>query len=92
MSRTPATGRARQLRNFGRYTITDFLAWRFPSPIVRLLVPVSIVVAFTIYIVAQLKAAGITANALLGISYESAVVIATIVFITYVSISILRGG
>ncbi len=77
---------ARQLRNFGRYTITDFLAWRFPSPIVRLLVPLSIVVAFTVYIVAQLKAAGITANALLGISYESALVIATLVFITYVSI------
>ncbi len=77
---------ARQLRNFGRFTITDFLAWRFPSPLVRLLVPASIVVAFTVYIVAQLKAAGITANALLGISYESALVIATIVFITYVSI------
>ena len=26
---------ARPLRNFGRYTITDFLAWRYPSPIVR---------------------------------------------------------
>ena len=58
---------ARQLRNFGKYTITDFLAFRYPSPWVRLLVPVSIVVAFTIYIVAQLKAAGITATALLGI-------------------------
>ena len=77
---------ARPLRNFGRYTITDFLAWRYPSPIVRLLVPVSIVVAFTVYIVAQLKAAGITATALLGISYEWALVIATVVFITYVSI------
>ncbi len=77
---------ARQLRNFGRYTITDFLAWRFPSPVVRLLVPVSIVVAFSIYIVAQLKAAGITAQALLGIPYETALVIATLVFITYVSI------
>lgn len=77
---------ARPLRNFGRYTITDFLAWRYPSAIVRLLVPLSIVVAFTVYIVAQLKAAGITANALLGISYESALVIATVVFITYVSL------
>ncbi len=77
---------ARPLRNFGRYTITDFLAWRFPSPVVRLLVPVSIVVAFTIYIVAQLKAAGITATALLGIPYDTALFIATVVFILYVSI------
>jgi sodium/pantothenate symporter len=77
---------ARQLRNFGRYTITDFLAFRFPSPIVRVLVPTLIVVAFTAYIVAQLKAAGITANALLGIPYDTALVIATLVFVTYVSI------
>lgn len=77
---------ARQLRAFGRYTITDFLAFRFPSPIVRVLVPVLIVIAFTVYIVAQLKAAGITAHALLDIPYDTALVIATLVFITYVSI------
>jgi len=77
---------AHQLRTFGRYTITDFLAFRFPSPVVRLLVPILIVIAFTVYIVAQLKAAGITAHALLGIPYETALVIATLVFITYVSI------
>jgi SSS family transporter len=77
---------ARQLRNFGRYTITDFLAYRFPSRIVRILVPILIVIAFTAYIVAQLKAAGITANALLGIPYDTALVIATLVFVTYVSI------
>ena len=77
---------ARQLRAFGRYTITDFLTFRFPNPVVRVLVPVLIVVAFTFYIVAQLKAAGITAHALLGVPYETALVIATLVFITYVSI------
>lgn len=74
------------LRNFGRYTITDFLAYRYPSPLVRYLVPTLIVVAFTIYIVAQLKAAGITANALLGIPYDTALTLATVVFILYVSI------
>jgi sodium/pantothenate symporter len=77
---------ARQLRNFGRYTITDFLVFRFPSPVVRVLVPILIVAAFAAYIVAQLKAAGITANALLGIPYDTALVVATLVFITYVSI------
>lgn len=77
---------ARQLRSFGRYTITDFLAFRFPSPVVRVGVPLLIVAAFSAYIVAQLKAAGITANALLDIPYDAALVIATLVFITYVSI------
>ena len=76
---------ARPLRNFGKYTITDFLAYRYPSSIVRFLVPVLIVIAFVIYIVAQLKAAGITATALLGIPYNTALVISTLVFIVYVS-------
>ena len=76
---------ARPLRNFGKYTITDFLAYRYPSKIVRFLVPVLIVIAFVIYIVAQLKAAGITATALLGIPYNTALVISTLVFIVYVS-------
>ena len=76
---------ARQLRNFGKYTITDFLAFRYPSNVVRYLVPSIIVVAFTIYIVAQLKAAGITAHALLGIPYDTALVVATLVFVIYVS-------
>jgi sodium/pantothenate symporter len=92
---------ARPLRRFGRYTITDFLAHRFPSPVVRLVVPLAILVAFTIYMVAQLKAAGITAEALLGIPYETSLVIATVVFILYVSIGgmvaitwtdVLQGG
>ncbi|HXV64330.1 MAG TPA: hypothetical protein VEK15_26765 [Vicinamibacteria bacterium] len=77
---------ARPLRNFGRYTITDFLAFRYPSAIVQYLVPVLIVIAFTIYIVAQMKAAGITAEALLGIRYEVALTLATVVFILYVSV------
>ena len=51
----------------------------------RFLVPVLIVIAFVIYIVAQLKAAGITATALLGIPYNTALVISTLVFIIYVS-------
>ena len=74
------------LRSFGRFTITDFLAHRYPAALVRYLVPILIVVAFTIYIVAQMKAAGITAEALLGIPYDTALTLATIVFILYVSI------
>ncbi len=76
---------ARELRNFGRYTITDFLSFRYPSAVVRTLVPILIVVAFTIYIVAQLKAAGITAETLLGIPFETSLTLATLVFVIYVS-------
>ena len=76
---------ARPLRNFGKFTITDFMSFRYPHAVVRYLVPLLIVAAFTIYIVAQLKAAGITAEALLGIRYETALALATLVFIIYVS-------
>ena len=76
---------ARPLRNFGRFTITDFLSFRYPHAVVRYLVPILIVIAFTIYIVAQLKAAGIAAEALLGIPYNTALAIATVVFVVYVS-------
>lgn len=77
---------AKPLRNFGKFTITDFLVFRFPNPVVRTLVPSLIVVCFTIYIVAQMKAAGITAEALLGMKYHTAVTCMTLVFIIYVSI------
>lgn len=77
---------ARPLRNFGRFTITDFLAHRYPGTAMRALVPVLIVVSFTAYIVAQMKAAGITAELLLGIPYQTAVGLAAVVFIVYVSI------
>lgn len=77
---------ARPLRNFGRYTIADFLGYRYPHTLVRWLVPVLIIVSFTAYIVAQMKAAGITANVLLGIPYETALTLSAIVFILYVSV------
>lgn len=74
------------LRRFGKFTITDFLRHRYPHAIVAWVVPILIVVSFTIYIVAQMKAAGITASVLLGIDYETALTLATLVFILYVSI------
>ncbi len=74
------------LRKFGKFTITDFMVYRYPHAIVRYLVPILIVVTFTVYIIAQMKAAGITANALLGIPYNTALTLATLVFITYVSL------
>lgn len=77
---------ARPLRNFGRFTITDFLVFRYPHPIVRVLVPLLIVASFTVYIVAQMKAAGITAHVMLGVPYDTALTVSTLVFVLYVSV------
>jgi len=77
---------AKPLRNFGKFTITDFLTERFNHPVIKAGVPLIIVLALGAYIVAQMKAAGITAQYLLGISYNQAIVLTTLVFVTYVSI------
>ena len=77
---------AKPLRNFGKFTITDFLTFRYPHVIFRYLVPTLIVVSFTVYIVAQMKAVGITAQTLLGIPYQQAVTLSAVVFVLYVSI------
>ena len=76
---------AKPLRRFGKFTITDFMSHRYPHPVVRIGVPLLIVVSFTMYIVANMKAAGITAEVLLGIPYEQALTLATLVFVIYVS-------
>ena len=73
------------LRRLARFTITDFLVFRYPHGLVRGLVPAIIVVSLTVYMVAQMKAAGITAEVLLGVEYETAITIATVVFVLYVS-------
>ncbi len=73
------------LRRLGTFTITDFMAFRFPHPVVRILVPLVIVVALTVYMVAQMKAAGLTAEVFLGVPYDTAIAAATVVFVLYVS-------
>ncbi len=76
---------AAPLRRLARFTITDFLVFRYPHRVVRVLVPTIIVVSLTVYMVAQMKAAGITAEALLGVDYRTAITVATLVFVLYVS-------
>ncbi len=77
---------AAPLRRFAGFTITDFLAHRYRHPMVRVGASLIIVVSFTVYIIAQMKAAGITAEVLLGIPYQQAVTLATFVFVLYVSV------
>ncbi len=77
---------AAPLRKFGKFTLSDFLSFRYPSKAIKVLVPLFILFSFTIYIIAQMKAAGITAEVLLGLSYKTAVTLSALVFILYVSI------
>jgi SSS family transporter len=77
---------AKPLRNFGRFTISEFLAFRYPDPVLRKGAPLVIVASLGVYIVAQMKAAGIAAETLLGIPYDVALMAATLVFVLYVSV------
>ncbi len=74
------------LRKLGKFTLTDFFIFRYPHRAVRIFVPLLILLSFLVYIVAQMKAAGITAEVLLGVPYATAVTIATLVFVLYVSV------
>lgn len=77
---------ARQFRNLKVRTIPEFLNFRYKNKAINVIVPIIIMLAMEVYVVAQLKAAGITAQYLLGLPYNAAVIITALVFTLYVSI------
>jgi SSS family transporter len=77
---------ARPLRNMKLKTVPQFLSIRYNNKIIDIIVPLIVLIGMEVYIVAQLKAAGVTAQYLLGIPYEWSVVITALVFTLYVSI------
>ena len=77
---------AKPFRNFGKYTITDFLAFRFDNKAINILVPLSIIGTYIAYLVGQLKAAGVVGSYLLNVNYITAAIIVWFVFTLYTSI------
>jgi SSS family transporter len=77
---------ARPLRNMKLKTVPQFLSVRYNNKLIDIIIPLIVLIGMEVYVVAQLKAAGITAQYLLGIPYEWAVIITALVFTLYVSI------
>ena len=77
---------AEHLRDLKVRTVPEYLNIRYNNKALSIVVPLIIMVAMEVYIVAQLKAAGITVVYLLGLPYHYAVIITAIVFTLYVSI------
>lgn len=77
---------AEHLRDLKVRTVPEYLNIRYNNKALSIVVPIIIIVAMEVYIVAQLKAAGITATYLLDIPYHYAVVLTAIIFTLYVSI------
>ncbi|MBM4167884.1 MAG: cation acetate symporter [Ignavibacteria bacterium] len=72
---------AEPLRNIGKYTFGDALAYKFPSRKVRLMSSVGALVISIFYLIPQMVGAGSIIQPLIGISYEVGVVIVGIVVI-----------
>ncbi|TCP47324.1 SSS family transporter [Tamaricihabitans halophyticus] len=77
---------ARPMRRVGQYTVPDFFNVRFANPVIRWASPIVILIASTVYMVAQLTGSGIIATVLLGWSHETGVIITGVIFVLYTSL------
>ena len=76
---------AEPLRNAGKYTMADLLAYRLSPRPVRAMASISTVTVSTFYMIAQMVGAGALVKLLLpGVSYEAAVVGVGVLMIVYV--------
>ncbi|QKV95679.1 cation acetate symporter [Streptomyces sp. NA02950] len=86
---------AEPLRNSGRYTMGDVLAYRMRQRPVRTAAGTSTIVVSIFYLLAQMAGAGVLVSLLLGITSEAGkiliVVLVGVVMILYVSIGGMKG-
>lgn len=75
---------AEPMRNTGRFTLGDVIAYRMQTPQARLAAVVGTIVVNLAYMVPQMAGAGALMKLMLGISYESAVVVVGIGMMVYV--------
>lgn len=75
---------AEPLRNSGKFTLADVLAYRLKQKPVRTMTAVVTMVVTMFYMVAQMVGAGSIIQLLVGIPYEAAVVIIGVLMIIYV--------
>jgi cation/acetate symporter len=75
---------AEPLRNTGRFTLGDVIAYRMRTPQARLAAAVGTIVVNLAYMVPQMAGAGALMKLMLGISYSSAVMLVGVGMMTYV--------
>jgi cation/acetate symporter len=75
---------AERMRNAGRYTMADVLAFRMSQRPVRIAAACSTLVVSVVYLVAQMVGAGVLFQALVGIDFTVAVVLTGIFLLVYV--------
>jgi cation/acetate symporter len=75
---------AEPLRNLGKYTFADVVAFRLQQTPVRVAAAIGTLAVVSFYLIAQMVGAGNLIKLLFGLSYESAVIIVGIVMLAYV--------
>jgi cation/acetate symporter len=75
---------AEPLRNLGRYTFADVVAYRLRQAPVRVAAALGTLAVVTFYLIAQMVGAGNLVKLLFGIPYETAIVIVGAVMMAYV--------
>jgi len=75
---------AEPLRNLGKYTFSDVIAYRFRQKPVRIASATGSLITIAFYLIAQMVGGGSLINKLFGIGYSSSVIIVGCVMMTYV--------
>src|SRR5512132_4116722 len=75
---------AEPLRNLGKYTFTDVVAYRLQQKPVRIAAALGTLAVVLTYLIAQMVGSGTLIQLLFGIPYPSAVIIVGVVMMTYV--------
>jgi cation/acetate symporter len=75
---------AEPLRNLGKYTFADVVAYRLKQTPVRISAAVGTLTVVSFYLIAQMVGAGNLIRMMFGLSYEMAVTIVGVVMILYV--------
>ena len=75
---------AEPLRNLGKYTFADVVAFRLKQTPVRIAAAIGTLAVVSFYLIAQMVGAGNLIKLMFGLSYETAVIIVGIVMLAYV--------
>jgi cation/acetate symporter len=75
---------AEPCRNIGRYTLSDILAYRNDPRKSRILGAISVITVSTFYLTAQMVGGGVLVKTLIGINYETSVVVVGVLMLSYV--------
>jgi cation/acetate symporter len=75
---------AEQMRNSGRYTFADVLAYRLKQPPARSAAALGTLAVVAFYLIAQMVGAGVIIEGLVGISFSWAVILTGAFMVTYI--------